>query len=265
MPKVKVVAKKQHTLNPGWFLLFLLLSGATAAQPLAQSLTQPILKPIVLRMGIHNFPPDFVVSADGNSCGGPGLELTKGIFSAAKVTIEAVCVAPARMYMLLDSGVVDFSINIKSTKAITAQHEFVSPAYSQLQLVMYSHKATSAAPRDNSVALIRGFDYQGQRAALVQRGFMPVDLPDAISASELFLHQRSQHLLTYDGPFRAYVQAKDAGKNAVLLSQFERKPISSIDTFYVLSGRSLQQKLMRETIVAYGKKHQCRYLKGCLP
>ena len=26
----------------------------------------------ILRMGIHNFPPDFVVSADGKSCSGEG-------------------------------------------------------------------------------------------------------------------------------------------------------------------------------------------------
>lgn len=248
-----MVAKKQHIYNLSWLLFFLLLSRASFANPLAH--------PIVLRMGIHNFPPDFVVSADGTSCGGPGYELTKGIFSAANVTIEAVCVAPARMYMLLESGTIDFSINIKSTKAITAQHEFVSPAYSQLQLVMYSHKASSAAPRDNSVALIRGFDYQGHRAALTQRGFVMIDLPDSISASELFLHQRSQHLLTYDGPFRAYMQTEDA----TLLSQYERKALDSIDTFYLLSGRSQHLQLMRETIVAYGKKHQCRYLKGCEP
>lgn len=244
-----MVAKKQYFYNLSWLLFCLLLASAAFAQP------------IVLRMGIHNFPPDFVVSADGNSCGGPGLELTKGIFSPAKVTIEAVCVAPARMYMLLESGAIDLSINIKSTKAITAQHEFVSPPYSELQLVMYSHKASSAAPKDNSVALIRGFDYQGQRAALTQRGFVMIDLPDSISASELFLHQRSQHLLTYDGPFRAYMQTKDA----TLLSQYERKALSSIDTFYLLSGRSQHQQLMRQAITTYGKQYKCRYLKGCKP
>lgn len=249
MPDVKVVATKQHLLNLSWLLFFLLLPSAAFAQP------------IVLRMGIHNFPPDFVVSADGKHCGGPGLELTRRIFADQQVKIEAVCVAPARMYLLLDSGAVDFSINIKSTKALTAQHEFISPAYSELQLVIYSHKASSAAPRDNSVALIRGFDYQGQRAALLQRGYLMIDLPDSISASELFLHQRSQHLLTYDGPFRAYVQAKDA----TLFSQYERQALDSIDTFYVLSGRSLHLQLMRQTIMAYGKQHHCLYLKGCRP
>jgi polar amino acid transport system substrate-binding protein len=248
MPDVKVVTKKQQG-SPFCLLLLLLLGWPLQAEP------------ILLKMGIHNFPPDFVVSADGNSCGGPGLELTRRIFAGQQVKIEAVCVAPARMYMLLESGAIDFSINIKSTKAITAQHEFISPAYSELQLVMYSHKASGKAPRDNSVALIRGFDYQGQRAALTQRGFVMIDLPDSISASELFLHRRSQHLLTYDGPFRAYVQAKDAS----LLSQFERKALTSIDTFYVLSGRSQHQQLMRQAISTYGKQHKCRYLKGCQP
>jgi hypothetical protein len=245
---LKVVPKKQY-LSYFKCLWLLLLANVVYADP------------TLLRMGIHNFPPDFVVSADGKVCGGPGLEQTRRIFAGQQVKIEAVCVAPARMYLLLDSGAVDFSINIKSTKAIAAQHEFINPAYSQLQLVMYSHKAASTAPRDNSVALIRGFDYQGQRAALNQRGFVMVDLPDSVSASELFLHQRSQHLLTYDGPFRAYVQAK----NAALLSQFDRRALSSIDTFYVLSGSSPHGKLMRDTIISYAQRHQCNYLKSCQP
>lgn len=221
-------------------------------------------EPLTIKMGLHNFPPDFVVSADGQSCGGPGFELTRRLFATQQITVEAVCVTPARMYLLLESGELDFSINIKSTIALTpqqGQHRFVAPPYSQLQLVMYSHKIRSSAPRDNSVALIRGFDYQGQRARLAERGFVVVDLPDSISASELFLHQRSQHLLTYDGPFRAYVEAKDP----TLLANFERKAISAMDTFYVLSAHSSHISAMQHAIVSYAKQHQCRYIKACLP
>lgn len=243
----------------------LLSAGVVLLCLLSRPLPATAATPLHLKMGLHNFPPDFVVSPDGQSCGGPGFELTRQIFAQHQIEIEAVCVTPARMYLLLDTGELDFSINIKSTKALSAlqnaQHQFIAPPYSQLQLVMYSHKASSAAPRDNSVALIRGFDYQGQRASLLQRGFVLVDLPDSISASELFLHQRSQHLLTYDGPFRAYALAKDAA----LLAQFERRALSSIDTFYVLSARSAHKTQMQQAIETYAARHQCRYIKGCQP
>lgn len=236
----------------------LLLAILVAAQPCAAS------APLQIKMGLHNFPPDFIVSSDGQHCGGPGFELTRHIFAMQQIEVEAVCVTPARMYLLLDSGELDLSINIKSTKALApqqGQHLFVAPPYSKLQLVMYSHKNRGQTPRDNSVALIRGFDYQGQRAKLLERGFIPVDLPDSISASDLFLHRRSQHLLTYDGPFRAYAEAKDAS----LLKNLERKALSSIDTFYVLSARSPHQNRMQQAIVSYAKKHKCRYIKACVP
>lgn len=217
-------------------------------------------EPVVLKMGVHNFPPDIVVNADG-SCGGPGLVLSQRIFADAGMLVEPVCITPARMYLLLDSGDIDFSINIKSTLKLSRQHVPVAPAYSELQLVLYTHQHSSNATRDDSVAAIRAFDYQGQRQQLLQRGYIFVDLPDSVSASQFFLHQRSQHLLTYDGPFRAYLQSQQPE----LLKTLQRKPITSIDTFYILSAQSKHQASMQQAIRQFAKKHRCVYLARCLP
>ena len=214
---------------------------------------------IVLKMGLHNFPPEIVVHDDG-SCGGPGLVLSQVVFADFGMKVEPVCITPARMYLLLDSGDIDFSINIRSTEKLSRQHLAVAPPYSELQLVMYSHLPRSTAPRDNSVAAIRAFDYQGQRNLLLQRGYHFIDLPDSVSASQFFLHQRSQHLLTYDGPFRALLQAQ----NPAQLKDLQRKAITSIDTFYILSARSAHQQAMQQAIQAFAKKHRCRYLSQCL-
>jgi polar amino acid transport system substrate-binding protein len=214
--------------------------------------------PVVLKMGVHNFPPDIVVHADG-SCGGPGLELSRSIFEAAGMQVEPVCIIPARMFKLLDSGDIDFSINIKSTRKLSRAHVAVAPPYSKLQLVLYSHLDSSSAPRDDSVAAIRAFDYQGQRQLLSQQGYLFVDLPDSVSASQFFLHQRSQHLLTYDGPFRAYLLAQQPDQ----LKTLQRKPITSIDTFYILSAQSPHQAAMQQAIRQFAKKHHCEYLAQC--
>lgn len=213
----------------------------------------------VVKMGVHNFPPDIVVNADG-SCGGPGVALSQQIFAAVNLHVEPVCITPARMFMLLDSGDIDFSINIKSTQKLSRQHLAVAHPYSELQLVIYSHPPRSQAPRDNSVAAIRAFDYQGQRARLLQRGYVFADLPDSVSASQFFLHQRSQHLLTYEGPFRAYLKAQ----NPELLKNLQRQAITSIDTFYILSAQSPHQQAMQQAIEQFAKKHRCRYLSKCL-
>lgn len=216
--------------------------------------------PVVLKMGVHNFPPDIVVNADG-SCGGPGLALSQRIFAAAGMQVEPVCITPARMYLLLDSGDIDFSINIKSTLKLSRQHLPVEPAYSELQLVLYSHLPSSNAPRDDSVAAIRAFDYLGQRQLLLQRGYIFVDLPDSVSASQFFLHQRSEHLLTYDGPFRAYLNAQQPA----LLKTLRRQSIASIDTFYILSAHSAHQAAMQQAISQFAKIHHCGYIARCLP
>lgn len=215
-------------------------------------------EPVLLKMGVHNFPPDIVVNADG-SCGGPGVLLSQRIFADAGMLVEPVCITPARIYRLLDRGEIDFSINIKSTRKLSREHMPVDPPYSKLQLVLYSHLHRSNAPRDDSVAAIRAFDYQGQRQQLLQQGYIFVDLPDSVSASQFFLHQRSQHLLTYDGPFRAYLQAQQPD----LLKTLQRKPIDSIDTFYILSAKSPHQTAMQQAITAFASTHRCIYLAGC--
>ena len=220
---------------------------------------EPVVQKVVLKMGVHNFPPDIVVNADG-SCGGPGLALSQQIFAAAGMMVEPVCITPARMYLLLDSGDIDFSINIKSTLKLSRQHLPVAPPYSELQLVLYSHNHSSNAPRDDSVAAIRAFDYQGQRQQLLQRGYVFVDLPDSVSASQFFLHQRSQHLITYDGPFRSFLNTEQPE----LLKELQRKPIASIDTFYILSAQSKHQAAMQQAITQFDQKHRCTYLANCL-
>ena len=214
-----------------------------------------------IRMGVHNFPPDFVVSPDGTHCGGPGVEQIRKMLAGAGLQLTTVCVPPARLYLLMEQGEIDLTINIKSTTALQSKPApiFVEPAFMNLQLVLYSHKKTSEAPRDNSVALIRAFDYQGQRSKLSRDGYVMVDLPDATSAIDMFLHQRTQHLLTYEGPFRAYLSAQ----NQAQLSQFHRRAIASIPTHIVISAQSAAQQRIAAAITQYAAAQRCRFLSHC--
>lgn len=252
-------------MKHGWVLLACLLTAPLLAKPLinqpdsAQNVPSQPSETVVLKMGLHNFPPEIVVNADG-SCGGPGLELSRKVFATLGMQVEPVCITPARMFLLLDSGDIDFSINIKSTQKLSRQHLAAATPYSELQMAMYSHPPRSKAPRDNSVAAIRAFDYQGKRQQMLQRGYQFVDLPDSITATQFFLQQRSQHILTYDGPFRAYLQTH----NPEVLKDLQRQAITSIDTFYVLSARSPHQQAMLQAVQIFAKKHHCRYLSKCL-
>lgn len=232
------------------FALFLLpsLSAETTASP-----------DKILRMGIHNFPPDFVVSADGKSCSGEGYLLARRLFAQAGYKLKAVCTTPARMYLLLDQGEVDFSINIKTTAAISKKHRFIEPAYMPMQLMLYSHSLSSTAPQDQTVAAIRSFDYLGQRQQLLQQGYQLVDMPDSISAVQLFLHQRTQHLISYQGPFVAYT----AGQSTDVVVDLKQKKLAEIDAYFVVSAASADHQRIIEVLQQYAKAHSCSYLKGC--
>lgn len=213
----------------------------------------------VLRMGIHNFPPDFVVSTDGKSCAGEGYLLAQRVFAQAGYKLEAVCTTPARMYLLLDQGDVDFSINVKTTAAISKKHSFVEPAYMPMQLMLYSHALSSAAPQDKTVAAIRSFDYLGQRQQLLQQGYQLVDMPDSISAVQLFLHQRTQHLISYQEPFVAYADKQSTD----VVTGLKQKKLAEIDAYFVVSAASTDHQHIIDVLQLYAKTHSCSYLKGC--
>ena len=213
-------------------------------------------------MGVHHFPPDFIVSDDGKTCGGAGVELARVILAAAALSLETRCLMPARMYLLMERGEIDLTINIKSTEALASQPApvFVEPPYMALQLVLYSHKKTSQAPTDDSISAIRAFDYHGQRKRLTAQGYQFVDVADAGKAIEVFLHQRTEHLLTYEGPFRAHLQRYNPG----MLHHLERRPIDSVPTYFVVSGRSQLQTRVVNAIEQYAGKHHCRFLRSCV-
>lgn len=212
-------------------------------------------------IGVHHFPPDFIVSADGQTCGGRGVEQTRKILASAGLQLKTSCVPPARLYLLLKQGDIDLTINIKSTAALQSQPAplFVEPAYMQLQLALYSHKAQSQAPRDRSVALIRAFDYHGQRQQLSREGFLLIDLPDAPSAIEMFVHHRTQHLLTYEGPFKAYLSKLPQAD----VSHYNHRAIASIPTYYVISPRSANRQRIVTALEQYAAAHRCLLFISC--
>lgn len=216
---------------------------------------------IPVRMGIHNFPPDFSVSKDGNQCGGRAVEVLDHILLPQGYEIVPVCTTPARMYRLLDTGDIDLSISTITNKLISKTHSFLLPPYLELELVLYSHSPATGAPQDNTVAAIRGFDYQDMRGQMLKNGYKFIDMPDAISAVNFFMHQRSAHLLTYQGPFLYFMQHN----NPEALTKFEYKSLIKIDIQVVVSARSRYRSQVIKMLSNYTELHKCRYLTDCVP
>ena len=153
-------------------------------------LSAPLVAEQKVTMGLVVFPPYSILEEQTNKCVGRFIEITKKILTDYSIQLGAVCAPPARLFRLLEKAEIDFTINIKSTVALPKNVDFVEPPFSTLQLDLYSHKQNKL---DNSVAAIRGYSYHGFRAKLVDQHYKFFDLPNSISAIQLFLKKRSSH------------------------------------------------------------------------
>lgn len=176
-----------------WFLLFtlfvlLLCENVRAAERVT--------------LGIILFPPNTRYDPVKKECTGHTINVVRHILNKHDISMEVVCGTAARIYKLLDLGTIDFTFNIKSTRAVTDRVVFVEPAFSIISLRMYSHKGQSTP---GTVAAIKGFDYNGLRDSLTSEGYEFVDLPNTISAIQVFLREKSDHLMAYSGPMDYYL------------------------------------------------------------
>ncbi|KKO44860.1 hypothetical protein WG68_13600 [Arsukibacterium ikkense] len=206
-----------------------------------------------IRLGVHNFPPYFVMT-DNDNCGGEAVELTRNILQQGNIRLTTVCAPPARLYKMLQNGEVDLTINIKHTQALPANISFIQTPFAQLSLILLSN-SSAAAPDKPTIAAIRGFDYHGQREVMAAKGFSFIDLPDSISAVEMFVRDRSTALLTYQAPFDHYLQQHKLSFE----KHYQYKVLEHIDAYYVISEQSPHKVYITETLNRYASSEQLSY------
>lgn len=205
-------------------------------------------------IGVHQFPPYTFV--DGDHCGGPAIEQTKRILADYNIELATVCLTPARMYKMLQSGEIDLSINVRSTKAL-AEQDFAEPYFTMLHLILVDGDPRWLNRNQKLVAAIRGFDYHGQRQQLTARGFSFYDAANADDAVEMFFKGRTSHLITYEAPFRALMQRDQ------ITTEYVMHRIADVPTFYVLSSQSMHRDLLKSVFAHYALQHRCQHLDDC--
>lgn len=207
-----------------------------------------------IRLGVHNFPPYFVMT-DNEHCGGEAVELSRNLLQNSDIKLTTVCATPARLYKMLQSGEVDLTINIKHTKALPDNVSFVATPFVQLSLVLLTHGAAVAREKQPSIAAIRGFDYHGQRQVLGDKGYSFIDLPDSISAVEMFIKGRSSALLTYEAPFNYYLQQH----NLAFAKHYQCQVLEHINAYFVVSEQSVHKAYINEQLTQHADKEQLSY------
>jgi polar amino acid transport system substrate-binding protein len=222
-----------------FIFIFLLLSTPTSAKD-------------NVTLGILIFPPHSRLNELTNECEGRFVTITKKILAEYSINVDVVCAPPIRIYRLLKNADVDFTINIKSTQALPRDVVFVETPFNTLSLDLYRHKNASAI---KSIAAIRGFSYQGFRTKLMGQKYEFVDLPNSISAIQLFLKNRTNYLISYRSPVEYYIEEKKLN----IKDDVSVLPLIEVSTHYAISGQSVQLKKLKAALEDYASKHQIRF------
>ena len=155
---------------------------------------------------------------------------------------------------MIQSGEVDITINVKSTKALRDHADFVAIPYQRLTLALYQHQPYSS---EKIVSGIRGFDYHGERLNMVNLGFKFIDLPNTQSAVQVFVKKRSTHLISYRGPADYYLQQFEQK----LTEQIRMTPLLEVDTHYAVGKKSRYSKKIIDALNDYAKRHDLKYFR----
>lgn len=198
------------------------------------------------------FPPNTLLDKETNVCVGEGIDKTRLILSQYDIDMEVICASAIRIYKLIEQGKIDLTINVKSTRALSKSVGFTDTPYQLLKLNLYRH---TADPKGKTIAAIRGFDYHGNRQRLEHEGYRFVDLPNSLSAIELFVRGRSSHLISYKGPVDYYTKELSLPLNEDVVEQ----RILEVPAYYAITSDSAVSDLLSEIFRQVAARQELSY------
>jgi polar amino acid transport system substrate-binding protein len=215
---------------------------------------------ITINVGVTVFKPYSSIDESTGQCVGSGFDMTKKLLEPYNIQINSSCSAPARVYRSLSSGTVDLSLNIKSTLALQGIVTFTTIPFDALILKFYTNSDISNV--DNKIASIRGYDYNGFRKTLIQKGFEFVDVANAEDAIRIFANKRTKYLLSYEGPMNAYVENENENENEkgkaelLTLKNTQSELLIAVPTYYAISKASPHHDLLVQVFTKLEKAAQ---------
>ncbi|MBE0362051.1 hypothetical protein PULV_a3735 [Pseudoalteromonas ulvae UL12] len=209
-----------------------------------------------LTFGLYPFPPDITQNQHGE-CEGPAVAQLKKLFLFSEQPLKILCVTPARLYKLFANGKVDMLLNIASTKALQGQSVIVKPQFHYINLAFATNKAMA---EQKTVSAIRGYNYEGQREVLEQRGYEFVELKNGVDALELFALGRVAHHI-------GYIQHKEMlnfhDTKHLKLDQIEFNSLELIPTYIHISKKSPHLETINAYLTQLISQKHCQNLYNC--
>ena len=206
-------------------------------------------------LGSVLFPPNTQFDEATGECIGENIDVTRAILASYEVQLDVVCALPIRMYRMIQNSEVDFTVNIKTTRALKPYVEFIDPPYDQLVLNLYKYSSSS---QTKTISAIRGFDYNGYRQKYMDQNYEFIDLPTAVSAIQVFLKQRSDALISYQSNV-VYLQRNNA---MVFPKEVIITPLIKVDTHYAIARGSPHFDLLWGVFNDYASKNNLTYFSA---
>ena len=197
-----------------------------------------------IRFGLTGFKPYSNFDINAGTCDGPALDISHQLLSPFGFDVLSVCSSPARLYRSITDGLVDISLNIKSTSVLQNTVTFTKIPFDDLVLNLYTNKDYTS--NDKKIAAIRGYEYEGFRSTLIQRGYEFLDVANNQDALRLFVNNRAKHLLSYDGPFRGDIDNPRFKKNTMHNLAYKKELLLSVPTYFAISKASPQHDALVE-------------------
>lgn len=216
------------------------------------SLPQAFGEAKTVTFGAALFPPSAYFDKSTGECIGENIDVTKKILVNYNIKLEVVCALPVRMYRLVQNSEVDFTVNVKLTRALKPYVEFVEPPIKPLVINLYRY---GTKDEFKTISAIRGFDYNGGRQKFVDQNYEFIDLPTAISALQLFLKRRSDALISYQSNILHLQQQNEMmfPKDVIIT------PLLKVDAYFAIAKGSEHFDLLNYILKDYAQKHKLQY------
>lgn len=203
-------------------------------------------------MGMVLFPPYVTIDEKTKECVGDIITVSRELLLKYDIKFRVICASPLRIYRMIENAEIDFTVNIKSTEALTKHVLFSDIPYRNIRLNLYTHNEPN---HRKTISAVRGFDYQGYRQKFNEEGFEFIDLPNTISAIQVFMKGRSDYMLSYEAPVQEYILTN----NIIVKSTDTITPLLEIGTYYAVAKHSQHLDDLLQAFSDYAVKHRAQY------
>ncbi|MCC2616166.1 transporter substrate-binding domain-containing protein [Aestuariibacter halophilus] len=224
---------------------------------LLSMMSQAFAEQQTVTLGASLFPPSAYINKSTGQCVGENIDVARKVLSDYNIKLEVVCALPIRMYRLVEHAEVDFTVNVKHTRALKPHVAFVEPPLKQLVINLYRHGNVKEV---TTIAAIRGFDYDGTRNQLIEQNYRFIDLPTAEAALQLFMKGRSDALISYQSNVLHIKQQN----GIVFPAEITASKLHDVNAYFAIAKGSKHFDLLMHAFNDYAEQHQLAYFVQAL-